>query len=108
MPPLSDYRAAITHSICSVCRKPDDNGLCDLTSREQCAIERYLERIVEAVTGVHSGRYEDYVAAIRASVCARCESGDALRCDDRGTDICLLDRYLPLIIEAVERVNSAN
>jgi len=103
---LSKYRAAITLSVCSICRKPDEDGVCDQTSREQCAIELYLDRIVEAVSRVHSGKYEDYVSALRETVCTHCGEGSGEYCDHRGTDVCMLDRYFPLIIEAVERVNA--
>lgn len=103
---LESYRTAITHTVCSVCQKPDENGVCSIGDRERCTIDLYLPKIVEVISSTQSGRYEDYVVALRDVICGQCAFGNDENCGNRGTDVCILDRYFPLIIEAVEKVNA--
>ena len=105
MDSLDQYRLSITQTVCSVCCKPDENGVCSIGDRESCTIDRHLPRIIEVISSIRSSRYEDYIPALRETICGQCAFGNDENCDYRGTDVCMLDRYLPLIIEAVERVN---
>ncbi len=102
------YLQAIRHRVCSRCIDTDEKGNCMLHFDEICAVEEFLPEIVQSIQRVQSDRVEDYVVELRNHVCTQCkhqtESG---ACIVRNNLDCGLDRYFPLIIEAVEEVDAA-
>ncbi len=100
------YLEAIKRKVCSVCLDRRDDGICGLTHRT-CAIEAHLPDIVEAVTKVESDRMDEYIAAIEAQVCSRCEKKAGLACRFQQHGECALDTYLYLVIEAIEEVRGS-
>jgi hypothetical protein len=66
----------------------------------------HLPLIINAVNRVSSDRVEDYVSELRAIVCTQCMHQSAEgKCGLRTFLECGLDRYFPLVIEAIESVN---
>jgi hypothetical protein len=101
------YMAAIRRRVCAVCLDSRDDGRCGLSGRT-CAIERHLPELIDGLVQIDSPRIDDYIAAIRARVCAGCPDQDAQgRCELREKGDCALDAYLALVIEAVEEVRDA-
>ena len=101
-----EYLEAIRLKVCSVCLDSRDDRTCGLSGRV-CAIEKHLPRLVEVLSEIDSPRMDDYVAAIRAQVCASCDQqDDSGRCDLRAQAACALDAYLSLVVDAVEEVNA--
>lgn len=99
------YWDAIRRKVCSVCLDQADDGSCGLTKGRICGIEAHLPRVVEAILSIESDRMDEYVDAIRAQVCARCENQDATGyCRYREKGECALDTYLYLVVEAIEDV----
>lgn len=98
-----EYLDAIRRKVCSVCLDRRDDGSCGLSHRT-CAIEVHLPRVVETVLRIESDRIDEYVAAIEAEVCGRCESGQGERCENREKGECALNTYLFLVVEAVQDV----
>jgi len=89
-----------------VCLDSRDDGGCGLTGRS-CALDAHLEALLAALLAVDSPRIDDYAAAVRAHVCSRCDSREADGvCRLREAAACALDAYLPLVIEAIEEVQS--
>ncbi len=72
---------------------------------EECIIKRFLPNIVDVVCSVRSDTIDRYIEEIRRRVCTECEyrKPDGT-CDLRARAECCLDRYLPLIIEAIEEM----
>ena len=97
------YMEAIGRRVCSVCLDRRDDGSCGLTHRT-CAIEAHLPDLVEAVTRVESDRMDEYIAAVEAQVCGRCEKKAGLGCRFQELGECALDTYLYLVVEAIEEV----
>jgi hypothetical protein len=96
---------ALQRRVCSVCLDGADDGSCGLGGDRTCVIERDLPRLVEAVLAVHSGRMDEYVAAVEAQICGRCTEQDAQGlCQLRQKGECALSTYLPLIVDAIEEV----
>ena len=100
------YLEAIHRRICKVCTESTAEGKCSLPLGLVCPIEKYLPRVVDVVHSVSSKLIKDYVPHLREYVCQRCPNRNL---DDtcplrRNTD-CPLDRYFPLIVEAVEEVD---
>lgn len=97
------YWNAIQPRVCVRCIDGDGWGNCHIGFGRDCAVKLYLPLIVSAVRRVTSDRIEDYVSELRGIVCAQCKfelpSG---RCKMREAIECALDRYFPLIVEAIE------
>jgi hypothetical protein len=98
------YWEAIQRRVCHVCLDQRDDGSCGMSGR-LCAIEGHLPGVVEAICAVESDSMDDYVTAIRAHVCGRCEEQDAQeRCGARDKGLCALDAYLFLVVDAIQEV----
>lgn len=103
---LQDYHDAIRERVCTRCIDGDGEGNCRLQSSTECPLMMHLPMIVNAVNRVSSDRVEDYVSELRAIVCTQCshQTADG-RCTLRTFVECGLDRYFPLVVEAIESVN---
>lgn len=103
-PDASERLAArIRERICAVCVDRNPDGSCDRLAEGACTLMEKLPLAAEAILRVDSDQMEPYIQAVRDNVCATCD----LRypdgsCDRRSTDRCMLDCYLPLLVEAVE------
>jgi len=92
--------------VCSVCLDSRDDLSCGLTGRV-CAIEAHLPRLVEVLSRIDSPRIDDYVVAVRNEICSGCRERRADgSCELRASATCALDAYLPLVVDALEDVNS--
>lgn len=105
---MSIYLAAIKEKVCSHCIERGPEGECRISPDKICTIESNYDRIVSAILSSTSERYEDYVGALRRNVCQDCSYGNPKSCDDRDQVECPLDRYYPLIVDAVEAIGIAN
>ena len=105
---MSIYLQAIKEKVCSHCIERGPNGECRISSDKVCTIESNYERIVSAVLSASSDRYEDYIGALRRNVCQDCGYGSPTSCDDRDHVECPLDRYYPMIVDAVELIGIEN
>lgn len=96
------YLQQIRQNVCSKCIDRTASGLCVATTFEACAINRFLPEIIDIVLAGPAESYDDTVGKLRSRVCSACEqqSPDG-RCDLRDDVECALDRYFPLVIEAI-------
>ncbi len=100
---------AVLAKICRSCMECRDDGSCGLDPSRGCSIKIHLPQILRSVQGVTSDRIGDYVEHIREDVCAVCENRNADgSCDVRDRIDCPLDRYLLLVVEAIEDVQQCN
>ena len=99
------YLLAIRERVCMKCIDRTTSGLCVASTYDACAINRYLPEIIDIVLATPDGGNEAYVARLREKVCSVCQhqSPDG-RCDMRDDVECALDRYFPLVIEAIQEV----
>ena len=109
--PAAEYLVhwdAIQRKACAICLDVADDGSCGLGHGCTCALPSQLPAIVEATVHVKSDRMDDYVTLIEAAVCASCPEQDAVgRCLPRERGACGLYTYLPLVVDAIDEVNSA-
>lgn len=105
---MSIYLDAIKERVCNHCIDRGFEGDCRISSDKRCTIEANYDRIVKAILSTNSDRYEDYVAALRENVCENCTYGAVDECDDRNQVECPLDRYYPMVVEAIEAIGIAN
>jgi hypothetical protein len=93
----------IFERICKVCPDRNPDGSCDRLAEGACTLFAKLPQAAEAILKVNSDQMEPYIQSIRDNVCIHCD----LRypdgsCDSRDTDRCMLNSYLPLVVEAIE------
>ena len=99
------YEEAVRRHVCSKCIDFGEDGVCQSPDPEGCAIFRYLPELVAIAERVKALKIEPYQEAVRKEICMRCRnSAGQERCSLRDTLDCGLDRYLPLVIEAIEEV----
>ncbi len=103
----SEYLSAIREAVCSICVDSDEHGECTLTKNELCAVEYFLPRILEAVHSVENHDMDEYIEALREKVCKYCKTAESEEsCHLREDVNCSLDRYFPLIVETILKVDS--
>jgi len=102
------YLQEIRQRVCSKCIDRTASGLCTASTFEACAINRYLPEIIDIVLSGPPAEYDEYVSRLRSKVCSACgrQSPDG-RCDLRDDVECALDRYFPVIIEAIRDAAAA-
>lgn len=100
---IQQLAARISARICAVCVDRNVDGSCDRLAEGACTLMAKLPLAAEAILTVESNRIDPYVQAIRDNVCIHCDlrdpDGD---CAARETDRCMLNCYLPLVVEAIE------
>jgi hypothetical protein len=100
---LRQLEQRFREKICTVCidRKPD--GTCDYDEQGSCTLMQKIPEAVEAVSRIDSPYLEPYIQSLRKKVCEQCLLRDANgECGPRDTDRCMLDSYLPLVVEVIE------
>ncbi len=104
---LETYWDAVQCKFCTRCINSDEHGNCLLPGEDECILKFHFPKIVETVLSVKSDRMEPYIEALRRNVCAYCkhQSPDG-KCTLRVNLECCLDRYFPLIVEAIEEVDA--
>ncbi len=104
-PTLEQYWESVQNRVCAKCIDSDARGNCLLTGDDQCGLILHFPKIVTAVLSVRSESLDAYIEALRRNVCAQCkhQSPDG-SCMFRRSADCGLDRYFPLVVEAIENV----
>jgi len=104
---LEQYWNVVRGKVCVNCIDSDGEGNCRLSGHQQCAVQLYFPQILKSVLSVKSERIDPYVEALRGSVCVDCryQSGDGT-CALRQSLDCGLDRYFPLVVEAIEKARA--
>lgn len=100
---LQPLEALIRDKICAVCIDRNMDGSCNRLAEGSCTLMQKLPDAVEAILKVSSDRIDPYIQSIRDNVCIHCDlrypDGE---CAPRDTDNCMLNSYLPLVVEAIE------
>lgn len=103
---MQRYIDAIRKNVCAICVDSDDDGDCTLTTKELCAVEYYLPKILEVVHSIDSEDLAEYHAKLKDTICAECAaSDDKDHCYLRDDANCSLDRYFSLIVETIKKVD---
>ncbi len=104
MSEISNYWETVQADVCAKCVDRNGQGECGLTGNIECGLKRHFSGVVDSVLSVRSEELGPYVAALREKVCASCDqqSKDG-ECHLRTSIDCGLDRYLPMIIESIEK-----
>jgi hypothetical protein len=96
---LEDYLQAIRNQVCTHCiERPPGGPPCGPLGK-RCGIEENLERLVDAVHGIHSGVIDPYIEEFHDVVCSNCSNRLTNQCP------CPLDYLLMLAVQAIEDVD---
>jgi hypothetical protein len=98
-----EYWSVIKEKICGKCIDGDGSGNCRLDPSIDCALQQHLPFIVNVVNHIKSDKIDDYIRELRLVVCERCKYQTVNGYCALRTEVdCALDRYFPLVIEAIE------
>lgn len=99
------YEEAVMRRVCSHCIDFGEDGVCHSADPKGCAIFRFLPELVAIADEIHDSKIQPYLDRVRADICMKCRSGSpGDTCPMRDTLDCGLDRYLPLVLDAIEEV----
>ena len=106
-PAMAILEERVRRQICSVCVDRGADGTCGLSNPQECPLFNRFYKIVGSISRVYSDKIDDYITAIREDVCDGCvnQKLDGY-CRVREEVRCVLDRYLLLIVGAVEEASS--
>jgi hypothetical protein len=100
------YWQEVKRRVCMKCIDGDGYGNCLIDPSIDCPLEVYFPKVIDTVFRVQSDRIDEYVEELRTAVCAECKYRTATgTCILRPNAECALDRYFPLIVQAVEEMN---
>lgn len=106
--PYREYREALRRRVCSVCLDGTDDSRCGLAAPARCPLEELLPRLVEAIRDVRVRHHDAFASAVEARVCGHCEHRDGYGlCHLRRDGRCAVALYLPLVVEAIDEVETA-
>jgi hypothetical protein len=104
---MDQYWDSVRQKVCRKCLDGDGKGNCRLPIDDSCGLEEFFPEIVQTVSRMQSSSLQDYVAALRANICAHCEHQfDVGTCRKRDTLECALDRYYPIVIDVIESLRN--
>ncbi|MBI4558403.1 MAG: hypothetical protein HY706_12550 [Candidatus Hydrogenedentes bacterium] len=113
---IEEYRDAMRDDVCNVCviftPHPANPRRCFHETTGKCGLFLHIDRVVEAVSNIHSDSIAPYLEELRRKVCGFCENQNAdLVCRVRDSNEpvpswCVLDAYLNLVVGAIERVQA--
>jgi hypothetical protein len=106
--PYSAYREAVRRRVCAVCLDGNDEAGCGLSGPARCPLDELLPRLVDAIRDVRARHDDAFAAAVEARVCGHCQHRDAFGlCRLRRDGRCAALLYLPLVVEAIDEVETA-
>ena len=99
------YETAVTDHVCRHCVDFVDDSMCfGKDGKRQCVVIKNLKEIVYIVRLVKADKVDPYVKVLRERVCSHCtnshDQGES--CEVRKELECCLDRYFPLVLQAIE------
>ena len=97
------YEEAIRARVCAKCIDFGEDGLCHSADPKGCAVFRFLPELVAIAERLDAPTIQPYVEAVRREICDKCSNRNLEgRCVVREALDCALDRYLPLVLDAIE------
>lgn len=103
---MDKYLKALKQNVCSICIDSNERGGCTLNVRETCAVELYLPQILDVVHSIDSEDFSSAKELLRNTVCAKCRTQENGNCYLREDANCSLDRYFPLVIDTIQKVDA--
>jgi hypothetical protein len=102
---MDKYLKAIKQNVCSICVDSSEKGGCTLNEKETCAVELYLPQIINVVHSIESDDIKEYSNKLHEVVCTGCREQENGNCYLREDANCSLDRYFPVIVDIIHKVD---
>jgi len=102
---MDKYLKAIKQNVCSICVDSNEKGICTLNEKETCAVELFLPQIIEVVHSIESNDKKEYFNKLHEVVCTGCRTQENGNCYLREDANCSLDRYFPIIVDIIHKVD---
>ena len=103
---MKNYIEAIRETVCAVC-VDSQNGECTLSGDEYCAVEVHAAKIIKLVQKSEAEDFQTLYDEMKLKICADCrDESDNGDCSVRKDANCSLDRYFPLIVDTIKKVNA--
>ena len=103
---MDKYLKAIKQNVCTICVDSGEKGGCTLNEKESCALEQFLPKIVDLIHSVQTESIAVYNKLLKEKICSECRSREGGRCELRDDANCSLERYFPLVVEIIQKVDS--
>jgi hypothetical protein len=103
---MDKYLKALKQNVCSICVDSSEKGACTLNDKETCAVELYFPQIIDVVHKTKAEKLFDLQKELRETICTQCRAQEAGNCYLREDANCSLDRYFPLIVEIIRKVDA--
>lgn len=99
------FEEAIRQRVCTVCEDFGEDNHCHTRDEHGCAVKRFMGELVLIALQIYSKDIGPYQQAVREKICSICPNPDPEgHCLVRERMDCALDRYLPLVLDAVDDV----
>lgn len=102
---MDKYLKAIKQNVCSICVDSNERGGCTLSHKETCAVEFYLPSVLEIVHSIETDDVSKYHKLVKEKICINCHEDSNGYCYLHEDANCSLDRYFPLIVETIKKVD---
>lgn len=102
---MQEYYEAVRRAVCAHCIDALPRGRCTVARRRDCPLHKFLPQLVTITHSLRSDFAEDYRKLVRAQVCAICTHAQNGECPLRDRAECPLDRYLVLVIDAIDHAD---
>lgn len=109
MPTDREYWDAVRGEVCVRCPDGDGEGNCRLPAQRTCRLKAYFPEVLHVVHSVYSHSIAPYEDLLHLSVCSSCPAtGPNGVCPPHEVERCLLNRYFPVVIQAIEETQTRN
>lgn len=102
---MQEYYESIRRAVCAHCIDALPSGRCTLMRYRDCPVQKFLPQVVAITHCLRSDFAEDYRKMVREKVCSNCPHAHNGDCPLRARADCPLDRYLVLVIDAIDHVD---
>lgn len=104
---LQAYQDAIAQQVHAICWDRNLNPQSAVNPEAACRIERFLPQLIGAARTAGAENYPAFEGNVLDAVCRVCGGLDAQgTCRTRAAGECCLYRYLPLVYDALQRVQA--
>jgi len=99
---MQNYDETIRRIVCAHCIDALPDGRCSLMHYADCPVPKFLPQMIGISQALRSEFAEDYRKIIYKQICPTCPNFSAGDCALRAEAECPLDRYLILVLEAID------
>ncbi len=104
---MQKYDEAIRKTVCAHCIDALPSGRCSLMRYTDCPVPKFLPQMINISHFLRSDFAVDYRSIMYKQICPTCPNSVEGDCTLRAEAECPLDRYLVLVLEAIDQTDEA-